>query len=296
VSKVGTSTRACASPAANSARPSASLASEAKSKRPLSAWTKPLRMCSWGAEDPERGAGDLEVGRVLEAHGGARVGLDRGALGQPTDPRRTPAVEAEHRLPCDAAGARDRQAARLVEQRAQLGVAGLRLPQPVGAPEGAEPLDLDPLAGVVLPHELAAGERQPLPVAQQPAAGPPRAVALQREEGERGARGGEQAAGGERAGVVEDGAELAAARAVQLPQRLLRVVVGLVPRVVGGLVDGAGGEQRVEGRGHGRGRLRGGRQQDRERDREQGDGRAAHGPELRTHSSLLRLPWTSADS
>ena len=34
----------------------------------------------------------------------------------------------------------------------------------------------------------------------------------------------------------------------------------------------------------------------RNRDREQGNRRAAHEPDVRTHSSLRRLPWTSADS
>ena len=137
-----------------------------------------------------------------------------------------------------------------------------------------------PWPGVVLPDELAAGEHHALAVAQQRALRPPGAVALQGEEDERGAGGGEQARLRDRARVGDHGVELAPARAVELLQRRLGVVVGLGPRVVVELVDGAGGEQRVELGGHGARRLgvgghRG--EQDREHRREQGNRRAPHG-------------------
>ena len=233
-----------------------------------------------GAEDPQRGARGLEVARLVQARRRAREGLKGGALREAADPRRSAVVEVEERLPGDAAGARGGQAERLVEQGAQLVVAARLLEEPVGAPEGAQPLDLDPLPGVVLPHELAAGEHHALAVAQQRARRPPGAVALQREEDERGAGGGEQAGRRDCAGVGDHGVELAPARAVELVPRRLGVVVGLGPRVVVKLVDGAGGEQRVELGGHGARRLgvgghRG--EQDREHRREQGNRRAPHG-------------------
>jgi hypothetical protein len=175
--------------------------------------------------------------------------------------------------------ARGGQAQRLVEQGAQLVVVARLLEEPVGAAEGAQPLDLDPLPGVVLPHHLAAREHHALAVAQQRALRPPRAVALQGEEDERRAGGREQARLRDRAGVGEHGVELAPARAVELLQRGLGVVVGLGPRVVVELVDGPGGEQRVELGGHrarclGVGAHRG--EQDREHRCEQDNRRARH--------------------
>ena len=189
--------------------------------------------------------------------------------------------------PARAAG----QAERLVEQGAQLVVAARLLEEPVGPAEGAQPLDLDPLPGVVLPDELAAGEHHALAVAQQRPLRPPGAVALQGEEDERGAGGGEQARLRDGAGVGDHGVELAPARAVELLQRRLGVVVGLGPRVVVELVDGAGGEQRVELGGHGarRLRVRGDRgEQDREHRREQGNRRAPHAADATARALALR--------
>src|SRR5262249_49470449 len=90
------------------------------------------------AEDAQRRARALEVARLLKARGGARQRLDARPLRQPADPWRAPAVEAEQRLPRDATGARDGVPERLVEQRAQLGVARLDVEQAVGATEGAQ--------------------------------------------------------------------------------------------------------------------------------------------------------------
>ena len=112
------------------------------------------------AEDPRAGARGLEVARLVQARGAAREKTwMRRALREAADPRRRAAVEVEERLPGDAAGARGGQAERLVEQRAQVASRPLCVEEPVGLAEGAQPLDLEALARVVLPDELAAGER-----------------------------------------------------------------------------------------------------------------------------------------
>jgi hypothetical protein len=192
----------------------------------------------------------------------------------------------KERLPRDAAGARGREADRLVEQRAQVRVATRGVEEPVPAPERAQPLDLDPLPGVVLPEELAAREPDALAVAQQRPLRPPGAVALQGQEDQGGAAGGEQAGRGQLARVGDHSGQLPAAHAVELLQRRLGVVVGLGPRVVVGLVDRSGGQQRAELGGDGAWRLRlrrGRNEQGREHRREQSNGRAPHGGDATAH-------------
>ena len=85
-------------------------------------------------------------------------------------------------------GALRRERDHFGEQLAQVGVfvaGGIA----VALAEGGEPLDLDPLAGVVLPDELARGEADALVAAEQRFGRPPVAVAFERQE-QRGQREG----------------------------------------------------------------------------------------------------------
>ena len=126
------------------------------------------------------------------------------------------AVEVEVVLPRDPAGALRGEPDRLVEQRGELRV--VRAPAEevaVGLAERPEPLDLDPLARVVLPDELAAREADALPVAEQRPGRPPLPVALEREHQAGQARRREHAGGGDLVEVGEDRPELDPARAAQ---------------------------------------------------------------------------------
>ena len=106
-----------------------------------------------------------------------------------------------------------------VEQLAQVGVFVAREVVAVGLAEGAEPLDLDALAGVVLPHELAAGEADALAAARA-AVRSSTSGGCVRASGTRpaGARR-QQARGGHRLHVGEDAAQLGAARAAIAARR-----------------------------------------------------------------------------
>ena len=154
------------------------------------------------AEDPERRARGLEVARLAEPDRAARQRLDPGALRQAAGPRRPPAVEVEEVLERDPAGALRGERERVVEQLAQVVVVRARLPQRVGLAERPEPLDLQALAGVVLPDERAALKAHALAVAQQPPARPPLPVARDRLEERRQPRDDEVAAGGDRVEVA----------------------------------------------------------------------------------------------
>ncbi len=156
-------------------------------------------------------------------------------------------------LPGDPPAPLGGQPDRLVEERGQAGVVGPAGEEvAVGLAECAEPLDLEPLTGVVLPDELAPGEADPLPVGEQRAGRPPLAVALERDDEPGQARRREHPGGGDPVEVGQDGRELVPPRPAQAPERAPGVEQGRPVAVPGRLVDQLGGEQPVEGGGEGR--------------------------------------------
>ena len=108
---------------------------------------------------------------------------------------------------------------RFFEQFAQRAVLVAGEVVAVGLAERPEPLDLDPLPGVVLPHEPAFGEAHALVGREQRAGRPPLAVACEREEERGQARGDEAALCGDLLDVREHRVELGEARAAQALDR-----------------------------------------------------------------------------
>ena len=161
----------------------------------------------------------------------------------------------------------------LVEQAPQALVV-LGVPVPVGLAERPEPLHLQALAGIELPHQAARAEAHALAVAQERPSRPPHPVALEREEGERRALGGQQPAGGQRAHVREHGAELAPALAAEAAERPRRAVVDGAPHRVARRIQAPGRQEPVEGRAD-RGRGAGPGRTGQEANRRAGDAASA---------------------
>jgi hypothetical protein len=163
---------------------------------------------------------------------------------------RRAAAEREEVLPGDAAAAVPGQRHGLAEQLREVGV--LVAPHPVGLAPGAEPLDLDPVAGVVLPDQVAAGEADAGAGRQQRPGRPPRVVALQRLDQRGEPRGGDLAARGHALLVGVDALERLLAGAAELADQHPRAPEGRQRPVVAGLVDLARVEQQLERRGRSR--------------------------------------------
>ena len=221
----------------------------------------------------------------------ARQRLDRGALGEAADPRRRAAAEREEVLPRREAAALGGQRDHAVQQRAELlGVAGrgrwgrrgrrlrARAPQGIGLAEVGQRLDLEPLAGIPLEdHRVAlegdARAAEPGPAGARLALGlrrrreapcaPELRVATQLQEHGGHARGGEEAAAGERLDAADDRAQLVAALAPQSPRDAARapvggeVVVALLGRDRAGALDAP--DRRGDAAPHGGRRERGAR-------------------------------------
>ena len=187
----------------------------------------------------------------MVARVGARQQLDRGALREPAGPRRGAAVEGEHVLPGDPPGAGGRERDHFREQLAQVRVF-VRREVAVALAEGPQPLDLQALAGVVLPHDLAVGERDPLRGAQQWFGGPPLAVAFQCQEHDRQPRGDQLVGGGERLGGAEHGLQFGAAGAAEVADGAFGGHVDRQILAVGGGFDAGAVQQRRQRSADGR--------------------------------------------
>ena len=186
---------------------SASLATAAKSCRPLSACMKPLRMRSLGAKRvlevvrrrpasrrarPRAAACGRSPSALRAARSSAvsarrtaraRQRRQRRALRQPADPRRRARRRRRRGTPRRSrrrAGWRGASASSSSARRSASWSLGL--PQRVGLAERPEPLDLQALAGVVLPDDPAARELTRAPGGEERRGRPPLAVALQRQE------------------------------------------------------------------------------------------------------------------
>ena len=181
-------------------------------------------------EDAERLVCVGEQRRLAERRRAADQHLHSGPLGDRGDPRRCATVEREVVLPGDAAAADRGEAEGLVEQRRERRPVVL-VGQPAGGPEGAKPLDLDPLSGVVLPYEAAAGEADALVGRQERSRGPPLAVVIEGEDELGHARWGERAASRDLGEVGEHRSELGPPRAAQ---SLVGAAGGDPGRAVGG--------------------------------------------------------------
>ncbi len=169
--------------------------------------------------------------------------LDARGLRHAADPRRPPAAEEEVVLPPERVSATGHERDHLVEEPAQPLLLVARRPQAVGLAEGAQRLDLDALAGVVLEDDLRARELDAAAWrGQGPRAGPQLAVADEGEREGRNAGGGESAILDHPVQGREDRSQLARALPPELPKRALGSVVGAPRPVVGRLVDPAGGE------------------------------------------------------
>ena len=196
--------------------------------------------------------GELEIGGLVGRQVGASQGLDPGPLGHRARPGRPAAVELEVVLPDEAAGAVDGQRDDLREHRLHSRV--ISRPggvQPVGLSERREDLELDPLAGVVLPYELGARELDVLPRREERPRRPPLAVHVQRQEQRGQAARGELARDGDVVEVLDHGLELGGAGAAEAALGAER---GVEARVVGGVLRGgdpARGQQAFELAGDG---------------------------------------------
>ena len=163
--------------------------------------------------------------RFFQARVRARERLQRGALREPAGPRRRAAVEAEEVLPRDAPRTLGGEGDRFFEHLAQLRVLVPLVVVAVGLAEGRQPLDLDPLPGVVLPHQPAARNAHVLVGARQRFVAPPLDVAFERQH-QRGQPRGDQLAGrGDLLHVGDHAAQFGAARAAQVLDGVQRVGV-----------------------------------------------------------------------
>src|SRR5207302_328466 len=109
--------------------------------------------------------------------------------------------------------------------------------------ERPQPLDLQALPGVVLPHQLARGEADALAAREQRFSRPPLTVAFEREEQGCEARGAEPAGSGDRLDVGEHGAELSPPGAAEPAEQAFCGDERRKILAVGRIADRAGGAQ-----------------------------------------------------
>src|SRR5450755_4707445 len=152
-----------------------------------------------------------------------RQRLDRRTLRHGARPRRHAAVEVEVVLPSEPAAPVGSEWDQLAEQLADAGVI-LRtaLVHRIHWPEASEYLELEPLTGVVLPHELRPGELHALAGGQQRPGGPPPTVAVKSEEQRREPRGRQHARGGDPVEVFDHRLKLLRARTAKTLDRVQR--------------------------------------------------------------------------
>src|SRR6202023_2770302 len=112
-----------------------------------------------------------------------------------------------------------RQGDACAQELAQVGVFVAGEKVAVGLAERAEPLDLEALPGVVLPHELARGKAEAISAREQRLGRPPVAVAFEREEERGQPRGAQRAGGGDRLDVREPRPELNPPRTTEPAKR-----------------------------------------------------------------------------
>ena len=144
--------------------------------------------------------------------------LDRCSLCDRADPMWAAAVKAEVVFPRNPARARHGEAECLREQSGEIGAVVL-IVEPIRGTECTQPLHLDSLPGVVLPHEVAVGEADALPVGQKRSGRPPLRVLLQREDQLWQSRGGQGAAVSDSRERARHRAELCLARAAKASDR-----------------------------------------------------------------------------